>query len=146
MFLRVPKHSKTLSTGLVPKLSPRYCGPFRVLSNVAYKLELPETSQVHPVFHVSRLRKRLHDGDNVVDTGVLVEYTEPPVEPVMTRVRLVHGGIRFRCTREPDRQPGAGHGLRAWLGRGLGDKEMTCKASRRSTGSKRVIGARRAAV
>ena len=65
----------------------------------------------------------------------------------MTRVRLVHGGIRFRCTGEPDRQPGAGHGLRARLGRGLGDKEMTCKASRRSTGSKRVTGPRgRAAV
>ena len=65
---------------------------------------------------------------------------------VMTRVRLVHNGIRFRCTGEPDRQPGAGHGLRERLGRGLGDKEMTCKASRRSTGSKRVTGARRAAV
>ena len=29
---------------------------------------------------MSRLQKWLHDGDNVVDTGVLVEYTEPPVE------------------------------------------------------------------
>ena len=84
MFLRVPEHSKTLSTGPVPKLSPRYCGPFRVLQrvgNVAYKLELLEQFKVHPIFHVSRLRKRLHDGDNVVDTGVLVEYTKPPMEP-----------------------------------------------------------------
>ena len=84
MFLKVPEHSKTLSTGPVPKFSPRYCGPFRVLKrvgNVAYKLELPEHSKVHPIFHVSHLRKWLHDGDNVVDTGVLVEYTEPPMEP-----------------------------------------------------------------
>ena len=84
MFLRVSKNSKTLSTGPIPKLSPRYCGPFRILKrvgNVAYKLELPEQSKVHPIFHVSRLRKRLHDGDNVVNTDVLVEYTEPPVEP-----------------------------------------------------------------
>ena len=84
MFLKVSKHSKILSTGPIPKLSPRYYEPFRVLKrvgNVAYKLELPEHSKVHPVFHVSRLCKRLHDGDNVVDTCVLVEYTEPPVEP-----------------------------------------------------------------
>ena len=99
MFLRVPEHSKTLRTGPVPKLSPRYCGPFRVLKrvcNVAYKLELPETSQVHPVFHVSRLRKRLHDGDNVVDTGVLVEYIEPPVEPHEPKKILDHHELRTR--------------------------------------------------
>ena len=58
----------------------------------------------------------------------------------MTRVRLVHGGIRFRCTGEPDRQPGAEHGLRARLGQGLGDEEVTCKDRRRSTDSKRVTG------
>ena len=99
VFLRVPEHSKTLRTGPVPKLSPRYCGPFRVikrLGNVAYKLELPETSQVHPVFHVSRLRKRLHDGDNVVDTGVLVEYIEPPVEPHEPEKILDHHELRTR--------------------------------------------------
>ena len=99
MFLRVPEHSKTLRTGPVPKLSPRNCGPFRVIKrvgNVAYKLELPETLQVHPVFHVSRLRKRLHDGDNVVDTGVLVEYIEPPVEPHEPEKILDHHELRTR--------------------------------------------------
>ena len=58
----------------------------------------------------------------------------------MTRVRLVHDGIRFRCTGEPDCQFGAGHGLRARLGRGLGDKEVTCMPGRSSTDSERVIG------
>ena len=43
-------------------------------------------------------------------------------------------------------KPGAGHGLRARLRRGLGDKEMTCKARVRSTDSERVTGPRRAAV
>ena len=40
------------------KLSPKYYGPYKVLQNIgtmAYKLELPASSQVHLVFHVSCL-------------------------------------------------------------------------------------------
>ena len=48
---------------------------------MAYKLDLPPHSRVHPVFHVSRLRKRLGNDANIVDTGVLVDYIEPPVQP-----------------------------------------------------------------
>ena len=41
------------------KLGSRYIGPYRVLRRVgvvAYKLQLPESAHVHPVFHVSLLR------------------------------------------------------------------------------------------
>jgi hypothetical protein len=41
-----------------PKLSPRRYGPFEVvakISPVAYKLHLPETWQIHDVFHASLL-------------------------------------------------------------------------------------------
>ena len=99
VFLKVLEHSKTLSIGPVSKLSPKYYGPFRVIKcvgNVAYKLELLEQSKVHPIFHVSRLRKRLHDGDNVVDTNVLVEYTKPTVEPPKPKRILDHHELRTR--------------------------------------------------
>ena len=42
------------------KISAKYYGPYKALQNIgsmAYKLELPASSRVHPVFHVSCLKK-----------------------------------------------------------------------------------------
>lgn len=44
------------------------CSPFMVIQkveNMAYKLQLPPTAKVHPVFHVSQLKKSVEPHDNV---------------------------------------------------------------------------------
>jgi hypothetical protein len=46
------------------KLSTNYYGPYKVLQKIVtmtYKLELPASSQVQPVFHVSCLNKVIGD-------------------------------------------------------------------------------------
>ena len=59
------------------KLQPRFIGPYRVLqqvSPVAYKLELPESLKVHPVFHVSLLRP-------YEDPASIPNRPKPPTPP-----------------------------------------------------------------
>ena len=59
------------------KLSPKYYGPYKVLQKIgtmAYKLELPASSRVHPVFHVSCLKKVI--GNKIPVQTILPELDE----------------------------------------------------------------------
>ena len=59
------------------KLSPKYYGPYKMLQNIGtmeYKLELPASSRVHPVFHVSCLKKVI--GENILVQITLLELDE----------------------------------------------------------------------
>ncbi|GAV82605.1 Chromo domain-containing protein, partial [Cephalotus follicularis] len=48
------------------KLSPRYYEPFQIIEKigmVAHKLQLPSESKIHPVSHVSCLKKKIGSND-----------------------------------------------------------------------------------
>jgi hypothetical protein len=71
------------------KLSPRYIGPYEILERVgkvAYRLALPpDLSRIHNVFHVSMLRKYVHDPSHVLTYQPMgldehLTYEEEPVE------------------------------------------------------------------
>jgi hypothetical protein len=61
VFLRLQPYKQTsLKAKHCQKLAPKFYGPYTVLKHVgqvAYQLALPSQSKLHPVFHVSCLKK-----------------------------------------------------------------------------------------
>jgi hypothetical protein len=78
VYLRLqPYRQKSIAMRKHLKLSPHFFGPFQVLSkvgSVAYQLDLPPDARLHPVFHVSYLKKKL--GQSVAPLSTLL-----PVDP-----------------------------------------------------------------
>jgi hypothetical protein len=68
-----------------PKLAFKYYGPYEVverIGKVAYKLQLPEESRIHPVFHISQLKQFTPDHTPVYEelpkvTDLTAFTTEP---------------------------------------------------------------------
>ncbi|XP_070009583.1 uncharacterized protein [Nicotiana sylvestris] len=96
VFLRVSPMKGVMRFGKKGKLSPRYVGSYRVtqrIGQVAYRLELPpEMSLVHPVFHVSMLKKVVGDRSTIVpiediEVNEELSYEEIPVAILDRQVR-----------------------------------------------------------
>ncbi|XP_075111798.1 uncharacterized protein LOC142181974 [Nicotiana tabacum] len=96
VFLRVSPMKGVMLFGKKGKLSPRYFGPYRVtqrIGQVAYRLELPpEMSFVHPVFHVSMLKKVVGNPSTIVPIEAIKVNEELSYEeiPVAILDRQVH--------------------------------------------------------
>ena len=70
--MRAKKSS--LKLGSCAKLSLRYCGPFEVLERIgpiAYRHAFPTMTRAHNVFHVSFLKKYVHDPNHVINWDVM---------------------------------------------------------------------------
>ena len=74
VFIKVRPKKISLSLGGCVKLAPRYCGPFEILFRIgqlAYQLALTPNLRVHNVFHISILKKYVHDATHVVNWNVV---------------------------------------------------------------------------
>ncbi|XP_069142942.1 uncharacterized protein [Solanum lycopersicum] len=69
VYLKISPLKGVMRFGKKGKLSPRYIGPYRIskrIRSVSYKLELPQELVVHPMFHISMLKKGIGDPSLIV--------------------------------------------------------------------------------
>ncbi|CAM8932679.1 unnamed protein product [Rhodiola kirilowii] len=95
VFLKLQPYKQTsLAVRSSIKLAAKYYGPYRLVAkvgSVAYKLELPQGCSLHPVFHVSLLKKLIGDGQVTVSSPPLTSeegQVKSEAEAILNR-RLV---------------------------------------------------------
>ncbi|XP_070055418.1 uncharacterized protein [Nicotiana tomentosiformis] len=76
VLLKISPMKGVLRFGKKGKFSPQYIGPFEILKKigeVAYEIASPPSlSGVHPVFHVSMLRKYVGDPSHILDFSTVL--------------------------------------------------------------------------
>ncbi|KAI5408098.1 hypothetical protein KIW84_054076 [Lathyrus oleraceus] len=98
VFVKLRAHrQQSVVTRINAKLAAKYYGPYPIIERVgavAYKLKLPEGSRVHPVFHVSLLKKPVGNYQEDTELPDLLEEQVEGYEPeavLATRKVKQHG-------------------------------------------------------
>ncbi|WMV13413.1 hypothetical protein MTR67_006798 [Solanum verrucosum] len=122
VFLRVSPMKGVMRFGRRGKLSPMYIGPFEILwtvGEVAYELALPPTfSAIHPVFHVSMLRRYVPDESHVLQYDAVelddrLTFVEETVAILARDVRRLHS--RAIPVVKPDLSKKKPHSEEFWI-------------------------------
>jgi hypothetical protein len=74
VLLKVKPKKRSLKLGSYTKLVAKLCGPFEILNRigpVAYMFTSPSSMNVNNVFHVSLLKKYIHDPNHVIDWNLI---------------------------------------------------------------------------
>jgi hypothetical protein len=89
VYIRLrPYRQQSVSTKPYNKLSKRFYGPFEILERigpVAYRLQLPPHSKIHPVFHCSLLK--LHHGPIIAPGSLPPQSTNS--QPIITPLAIL---------------------------------------------------------
>jgi hypothetical protein len=89
VLLKVKPKKSSLKLGSCTKMAARFCGPFEILDiigPVTYMLALLASIIVHNVFHVSLLKKYVHDPNHVIDWCLIQVDTEGYFQVQLVRV------------------------------------------------------------
>ena len=77
VYLKIQPYRQITVSGMGnQKLNPKFFGPFEVLEKMgtcAYRLNLPDGSSIHPVFHVSLLKARVGPNQAIAPVLPLIE-------------------------------------------------------------------------
>lgn len=94
-----PYRHHTLKQHRHHKLLPKFFGPFKILDRIggtAYHLEIPTTTGIHPVFHVSQL-KLCPNPEQAVTVPLTASHLPPPdtlvPEAILGRKMVKRGNI-----------------------------------------------------
>ena len=90
VYLRVRAKKSSLKLGSCSNLSPICCGSFEVLERIglaASIIAFPSSTRAHNVFHVSLLKKYVHDPNHVINWDVI--YVEPEGELQIDPMRIL---------------------------------------------------------